>query len=84
MGIVFVAFIGISGVISLQVRSFLEDADVMKERLSPVAQKVELFVLAHTPLERSKLEAYKETYGLNDEKSIEVEKHRTLLRRKHF
>lgn len=74
VGVVFVAFIGISGVISLQVRSFLEDADVMKERLSPVAQKVELFVLAHTPLERSKLEAYKETYGLNDEKSIEVEK----------
>ncbi|MBI0397665.1 AI-2E family transporter [Cyclobacterium marinum] len=67
VGVVFVAFIGISGIISLQVRSFLEDADVMKERLSPVAQKVELFVLAHTPLERSKLEAYKTTYGLNDD-----------------
>lgn len=74
VGIVFVGFIGISAIISLQVRSFLEDAEVMKERLSPVAQKVELFVLAHTPLERSKLEAYKTTYGLNGEKPNEEEK----------
>lgn len=84
VGVVFVAFIGISGVISLQVRSFLEDADVMKERLSPVAKKVELFVLAHTPLERSKLEAYKTTYGLNEKKSIEVEKSPDLKQEEAF
>jgi predicted PurR-regulated permease PerM len=84
VGVVFVVFIGISGVISLQVRSFLEDADVMKERLSPVAQEVELFVLAHTPLERSKLEAYKETYGLNDEKSIEVKKSPEMAQEEAF
>ncbi|GAB2998280.1 AI-2E family transporter [Cyclobacterium sediminis] len=84
VGVVFVAFIGISGVISLQVRSFLEDADVMKERLSPVAHKVELFVLAHTPLERSKLEAYKKTYGLNDEKSKKTEKSPEMAQEEAF
>jgi len=68
---VFVAFIGISAVISLQVRSFLADADVMVERINPIVQKVEIFVLAHTPLVRNKLEAYKTAYGLNKEKSTE-------------
>lgn len=84
VGVVFVVFIGISGVISLQVRSFLEDADVMKERLSPVAQEVELFVLAHTPLERSKLNAYIETYGLKDEKTLKEQKSPEIAQEEAF
>jgi predicted PurR-regulated permease PerM len=62
---VFIVFIGIAAVISLQVRIFVEDAEEMKRRLEPQIEKLELFILDHTPLERGKLDKYKSDYGLD-------------------
>ncbi len=50
VGLVLIVFIGIAAVVSLQVRIFVEDAEEMKKRLVPQIEKLEFFILDHTPL----------------------------------
>lgn len=73
VGLVLIVFIGIAAVVSLQVRIFVEDAEEMKKRLVPQIEKLEFFILDHTPLERSKLDEYKSDYGLDQEENQNME-----------
>lgn len=46
--------------ISYQVKGFMDDWDQIAETLQPKMERVEDFILTHTPLDREQLEKYKE------------------------
>lgn len=62
-----IVIIGVSALISFQVRNFLDDSDDLKKEFYPILESVESFVLKHTPLDKGGLDSYKEDFGLGEE-----------------
>lgn len=65
--------IGVAILVSLQVRNFLEDSEDLEKQFYPTMVAVENFVLEHTPLEKGKLESYKEDLGIGEDNEGEDE-----------
>ncbi len=65
-------------VVSWQMKNIMDDWDDMKKTILPKIEKVEAFILTHTPMERGKLEEYKSemnvTEGSADSPESEDEK----------
>lgn len=59
--------VGVAILVSLQVRNFLEDSEDLEKQFYPTMVAVENFVLEHTPLEKGKLESYKEDLGIGED-----------------
>jgi predicted PurR-regulated permease PerM len=66
-----IVILGVTAVLSFQVRNFLEDSDDLKKQFYPTLVSIESFVLKHTPLDRGKLESYKEEFGLEEDEKPE-------------
>lgn len=68
-----VIIIGVTALVSFQVRNFLEDSEDLQKQFYPTLVSIESFVLKHTPLEKGKLESYKEDFGFEEEGKDEGE-----------
>ncbi len=62
-----VVFLGVSFVVSLQIKDVLEDWEELKESFMPKLKEFEGFILDHTPMEKESLEEYKNDYGMSEE-----------------
>ncbi len=54
--------------VSWQLKSIMDDWGKMKKTILPKIEKVEAFILTHTPMEKGKLEEYKEDMNVPDDK----------------
>lgn len=66
-----IVILGVTALLSFQVRNFLEDSEDLRKQFYPTLVSIETFILKHTPLDRGKLESYKEEFGLEEDEKPE-------------
>lgn len=68
-----IVIIGVSALISFQVRNFLDESDDLKKEFYPTLVSIEEFVLKHTPIDRGSIESYKEDFGIEEDNGEDSE-----------